>query len=189
MTGRRKRIIQIAAGLATCAVVGASALVLPLRPSLAARGSQDSVQKQGERAPDPKGQDQPAPLPAEIALEPQPAPPMLEPTPPAPSAVADPEKDAEEFVVRTRAEASARVNALEREARDLRIRLAKVEAAATKLKAAFGVPDEPKPPLGAPLDNAIRQNLPKEPIQVAPDPGVLDPPDPGGTPPRPKAQT
>lgn len=72
------------------------------------------------REPAPKPDPAPAPVASPAALSP------------------DPEKDAEEFVTRTRKEALDRIAALDREAAELRARLAKVEAASARLKTAFG---------------------------------------------------
>ena len=144
------RIVQVAAGLAACALVGLAGYVLPTRTSIAAIRMQDPGSKE-EDAPQPQRAklvpyDRPRKLPASSDESPPEAKTTLpEPEPAAqPSSIApDPEKDADDFVARTRKEAAERVAALDKESKSLRTRLAKVEAASAKLKAAFGTVGEP----------------------------------------------
>ena len=179
MKGRRTRIVQVAAGLAACALVGLAGYVMPSRTSIAAMRTQDPGQKQGD-APQPQPD---APIPddgrSELPAPSQEIPPEAKlpgPEPAGqPSAIApDPEKDADDFVARTRKEVADSVAALDNEASELRTRLAKVEAASAKLKAAFGAVGEPILDPAVPRDDAASQGSTKdgEPLptkEVAPE--------------------
>lgn len=171
MKGRRTRIVQVVAGLATCALVGIAGFILPSRASLAAPWLQEEVQKKGQALPDGVRPEELSPPPVkENGLDPEPAP-AAQPA----AFIPDPEKDADDFVARTRKEAADRVAALDKEANDLRIRLAKVEAASAKLKAAFGVAGDPNL---APADPSNRGGK-----FEAPGPGQdVDQPEPVGLP-------
>lgn len=181
MKRRRTRIVQVTAILGACALVGLAGYVMPSRTSIAAMRTQDPGQKQGD-APQPQpaapipddGRSQLPPiadanLPKDEAKLPE-AEPAGQPSAIAP----DPEKDADDFVARTRKEVADRVAALDNEANELRTRLAKVEAASAKLKAAFGAVGEPVLDPVVPRDDAASQGLTKdgEPLptkEVAPE--------------------
>lgn len=179
MKGRRKRLIPLVAGLTTCAVLVSAAFLLPSRSSHGARRIQEPTPKSAIAGPDsihlseiaPQLTD--APVDAKNDFRPVIAArqPLVGP---------DPEKDADDFITGTRMEVADRVAALDKEANDLRIRLAKVEAASAKLKAAFKAigqrvvaPGDPSNP-----DEAPRDPLPAEPDAPGPGkiPGELDGP-------------
>jgi hypothetical protein len=137
MRSRRTRMLQVVAGLATCSLVGLAVAMGPAGVSLAARRAQDPVAKGA-----------PPQRVAEKALD-EPVRETFEASAPRANAdpfdargvaavAPDPEQDADNFVARTRKEAADRIVALDKEANNLRVRLARVEAASAKIKAAFG---------------------------------------------------
>lgn len=159
---RKSRKIQLAAGLATLIAV---ALVVASMPGKLSRAARLQDQSKPVGAP-PQDTAKPAvmPLEAEPVLAPQmPVELASEPPPPAaPNAAPvaapspDPEKAAEEFLARTRKEASDAVDALNAEAAQLRERLAKVEAGLARYKATLDALNAP-PPAGTPERSVDRE--------------------------------
>lgn len=144
MNDRQTKALWISGALSVCIVLG-----IAMSPRVASKvaNAQEATSKlaspplgvsgkavlQDPNVPPPSF----PPPPDELELPPakQPAPVSL--APPA-SRTLDPDQDAEQFVAKTRKEAVDRIAALDKEAADLRAKLAKVEAASTRIKTAMG---------------------------------------------------
>ena len=133
---RRRSVASVAGGLLGALVL--TALVVGLRPLRAQRGVPDPptlpAEPKAARPSSPPAESQPPtfadpqPLTAPPATTP-PVAPADGPFPPVYKAPEDPEKAANDFVLRTRREATAAVKSLQEEAATLRARLQKVESA------------------------------------------------------------
>ncbi len=138
---RNSRKIQILAGLATLMVVALAVATMPGRLSRAARLQDQSKPAEAppldtaKAAVIPVDADPTAAPPMPVELTSEPPPPRAPNAAPVAALPQDPEKAAEEFLARTRKEASDAVDALNSEVAQLRERLAKVEAGLARYNA------------------------------------------------------
>jgi len=163
MASLRKRTAQVAAGLATSAMIGLVAARALHGGSTLAGHLQDNPLD----APPRQAHERERAIRRDVSPRDADAPPAADalevPDPPrspfrARDVGPEPAQDAEEFITRTHKEAADRIAALDREATELKARLTKVEAASARLKAAFkNLDDSPRkapeaiaPPVDAP---------------------------------------
>lgn len=191
MIVRHPKAIGISALLAVCLVLGmvwSPSAALKVANAQEGAPNSENPQRREDRkfkAPVPALPGLASPAPDESLPPPVDAadlPPVESPAPvslaPPTSRTLDPDQDAEQFVAKTRKEAVDRIAALDKEAADLRAKLAKVEAASKRIKTAMGglldpvaqqvpqivngepmllpIPEGPKPPT-APADKPLNE--------------------------------